>query len=301
MGVGVTVEFKTCLGSACRGPDGLSQLQSMGGDGETDSVGNGGGGGDQETAGSMSGSLPPKGETATVITSMDAFFHRSLGTTVVIAGYSSGGVSFYHAGSGTELASVDTGSSAVLAVKRGGQSIAFTDGEDVHFASSTKFTRAPGRVCRGSRRSGGSGGGGGSSGGGERAVVTALAFDAVSTGVLYVGFGTGDVIVRTCVVVAPPRPDHFCKTTSSISCVKRGCLGACEFGRRKQKVPRAPIPTHGRCLAVGPQHSRAFQPLHFLPRIFPGRAHGGPPKKTCVCLIGRPLRHAWYVFDWATP
>lgn len=39
----------------------------------------------------------------------------------MIAGYSSGGVSFYHAGNGTELASVDTGSSAVLAVKRGGQ------------------------------------------------------------------------------------------------------------------------------------------------------------------------------------
>ncbi|CAN0023064.1 unnamed protein product [Ectocarpus sp. 12 AP-2014] len=203
MGVGVTVEFKTCLGSACRSPDGLSQLRSMGGDGETVSVGNGGGGGgggggDQETAGSMSGSLPPQGEeTATVITSMDAFFHRSLGTTVVIAGYSSGGVSFYHAGNGTELASVDTGSSAVLAVKRGGQarclgggimSIAFTDGEDVHFASSTKFTRVPGRVCRG-RRSGGGGGGGG-----EPAVVTALAFDAVSTGVLYVGFLTGDVM-----------------------------------------------------------------------------------------------------------
>ncbi|CBJ26081.1 expressed unknown protein [Ectocarpus siliculosus] len=191
MGVGVTVEFKTCLGSACRSPDGLSQLRGMGGDGETVSVGNGGGG-DQETAGSVSGSLPPQGEEmATVITSMDAFFHRSLGTTVVIAGYSSGGVSFYHAGNGTQLASVDTGSSAVLAVKRGGQSIAFTDGEDVHFASSTKFTRAPGRVCRGGRRSGG---GGGSSGGGEPAVVTALAFDAVSTGVLYVGFGTGDVM-----------------------------------------------------------------------------------------------------------
>lgn len=78
MGVGVTVEFKTCLGSACRSPDGLSQLQSTGGDGETVSVGSGGGGGgDQETAVLMSGSLPPKGETATTITSMDAFFHRS--------------------------------------------------------------------------------------------------------------------------------------------------------------------------------------------------------------------------------
>ena len=47
--------------------------------------------------------------------------HRRLGTTVVVAGYSSGGVRFFHAGNGTELGSADTGSNAVLAVKRGGQ------------------------------------------------------------------------------------------------------------------------------------------------------------------------------------
>lgn len=40
---------------------------------------------------------------------------------MVVAGYSSGGVSFFHAGNGTELGSADTGSGAVLAVKRGGQ------------------------------------------------------------------------------------------------------------------------------------------------------------------------------------
>lgn len=44
-----------------------------------------------------------------------------LATTVVIAGYSSGGVRFFHAGNGTELGSADTSSRAVLAVKRGGQ------------------------------------------------------------------------------------------------------------------------------------------------------------------------------------
>lgn len=40
---------------------------------------------------------------------------------MVIAGYSSGGVRFFHAGNGTELGSADTGNGAVLAVKRGGQ------------------------------------------------------------------------------------------------------------------------------------------------------------------------------------
>lgn len=40
---------------------------------------------------------------------------------MVVAGYSSGGVRFFHAGNGTELGTADTGSSAVLAVKRGGQ------------------------------------------------------------------------------------------------------------------------------------------------------------------------------------
>lgn len=40
---------------------------------------------------------------------------------MVVAGYSSGGVRFFHAGNGTELGSADTGGGAVLAVKRGGQ------------------------------------------------------------------------------------------------------------------------------------------------------------------------------------
>lgn len=71
------------------------------------------------------------------------------------------------------------------------QSIAFSDGEDVHFVSASKFTGTPGRVCRGSRR-----GGVGVGIGGDGALVTALAFDAVSTAVLYVGFDNGDVMVR---------------------------------------------------------------------------------------------------------
>lgn len=71
------------------------------------------------------------------------------------------------------------------------QSIAFSDGEDVHFANAAKFTRTAGRVCRGGRR-----GRSLSGGSGDRAMVTALAFDAVSTGVLYVGFETGEVMVR---------------------------------------------------------------------------------------------------------
>lgn len=61
----------------------------------------------------------------------------------------------------------------------------------MHFANAAKFARTPGRVCRGGRR-----GRSLSGGSGDRAVVTALAFDAVSTGVLYVGFGTGEVMVR---------------------------------------------------------------------------------------------------------
>ena len=71
------------------------------------------------------------------------------------------------------------------------QSIAFSDGEDVHFANAAKFTRTAGRVCRGGRR-----GRSLSGGSGDRAAVTALAFDAVSTGLLYVGFETGEVMVR---------------------------------------------------------------------------------------------------------
>eukprot|EP00903_Cladosiphon_okamuranus_P008847 g8471.t1 len=173
VGVSVAVEFKTCLGCACDGSCGDgSRLQS------TEAA--------EDGAGADSGIA---GAGTATVTSMDAFFHRSLGTTVVVAGYSSGGVRFFHAGNGTELGSVDTGGGAVLAVKRGGQSIAFSDGEDVHFANAAKFTRTVGRVCRGGRR-----GRSLSGGSGDRATVTALAFDAVSKGVLYVGFGTGEVM-----------------------------------------------------------------------------------------------------------
>lgn len=75
------------------------------------------------------------------------------------------------------------------------QSIAFSDGEEVHFVNTARFTRAPGRVCRRGRRGRGVG-----SGSDDGTVVTALAFDAVSTAVLYVGFGTGEVMVRACVL-----------------------------------------------------------------------------------------------------
>lgn len=71
------------------------------------------------------------------------------------------------------------------------QSIAFSDGEDVHFVSTSKFARTPGRVCRGSRR-----GGVGVGVAGDGTAVTALAFDVVSTAVLYVGFESGEVMVR---------------------------------------------------------------------------------------------------------
>lgn len=69
MGVGIAVEFKTCLGSACRNSEHSSQIQG------TEAADLNASGGD---AGAASGSLPPQGEgeTATV-TSMDAYFHRS--------------------------------------------------------------------------------------------------------------------------------------------------------------------------------------------------------------------------------
>ena len=76
------------------------------------------------------------------------------------------------------------------------QSIAFSDGEDVHFANAAKFKLVPGRVCRRGHRGRSDG-----DGGGDGAMVTALAFDAVSTGVLYVGFGTGEVMVSVLAVV----------------------------------------------------------------------------------------------------
>ncbi|CAM9990150.1 unnamed protein product [Scytosiphon promiscuus] len=204
MGVGVAVEFKACLGPACRGLDDSTLLETAEASDESATSGApavNGGEGTEEAAAEGS---PPEEQAATV-TSMDAFYHRSLGTTVVIAGYSSGGVRFFHAGNGTELASAETGSSAVLAVKRGGQSIAFSDGEDVHFVSTAKFARAPGRVCRGSRR-----GGVGVGVGGEGEAVTALAFDAVSTAVLYVGFESGEVMAYD---------SRFQEVDSSYSCL----------------------------------------------------------------------------------
>lgn len=68
------------------------------------------------------------------------------------------------------------------------QSIAYTDGQDVRFASSTKLETIPDRVCRG--------GWGMTQGIGGASAVTALAFDSISPGILYVGSETGDILVR---------------------------------------------------------------------------------------------------------
>lgn len=77
MGVGVAVEFKTCLGSACPGSDSSPRPQATGAADETVVSGaptvSGGGEG---VAGATVDGLRPHGEASTV-TSMDAFYHRS--------------------------------------------------------------------------------------------------------------------------------------------------------------------------------------------------------------------------------
>ncbi len=67
MGVGIAVEFKTCLGSACSGFEDGSQIQGA------EAAGVNASGGDADAT---SGSLPAHGGAATV-TSMDAYYHRS--------------------------------------------------------------------------------------------------------------------------------------------------------------------------------------------------------------------------------
>lgn len=73
---------------------------------------------------------------------------------------------------------------------RAPKTIAYSDGQDVRFASAAKLQRTVDRVCRGGW---GTSGGGGSSGG--EAAVTALAFDVISPEILYVGSETGEVMV----------------------------------------------------------------------------------------------------------
>lgn len=71
------------------------------------------------------------------------------------------------------------------------KSIAYSDGASVRFATVSKLEVAPDRVCQlnwGATSSGSSDSG--------SPIVTALAFDAVSSGTLYVGSGTGEVRVR---------------------------------------------------------------------------------------------------------
>ena len=67
MGVGISVELKTCLGSACGSFDDSAQIQSAEAGDVNASAGK---------VGAAAGSLPPLEETAAV-TSMDAYFHRS--------------------------------------------------------------------------------------------------------------------------------------------------------------------------------------------------------------------------------
>lgn len=74
-------------------------------------------------------------------------------------------------------------------MRRMKQSIAYTDGQDVRFASATRLEVIVDRVCRG-------GWGGNSIDGGVGSTVTALAFDALSPGILHVGSEAGDVMVR---------------------------------------------------------------------------------------------------------
>lgn len=93
------------------------------------------------------------------------------------------------------------------------KSIAYSDGQDVRFATASKFEHTPDRVCRG----------GWDANGGEgedRAMVTALAFDAVSMGVLYVGWDTGKVMVRYLTAgacSAQSMPVCLCSTTRNAS------------------------------------------------------------------------------------
>lgn len=96
------------------------------------------------------------------------------------------------------LAAVSRGRSvpSFSPTSRARKTIAYSDGQDVRFASAAKLQRTVDRVCRGGwgTSGGDSGSGGGGSGGGE-AAVTALAFDAVSPELLYVGSETGEVMV----------------------------------------------------------------------------------------------------------
>lgn len=66
------------------------------------------------------------------------------------------------------------------------QSIAYSDGQDVRFASVAKLEAIPGRVCRG----------GWGTNVDRGTLITALAFDALSPGKLYAGSEAGDVLVR---------------------------------------------------------------------------------------------------------
>ena len=90
------------------------------------------------------------------------------------------------------------GGRAVIVAAIARKTIAYSDGQDVRFASAANL-QTVGRVCRGGwgTSGGGDGGGGGGGSGGDKAAVTALAFDAVSPEILYVGAETGEVMVSS--------------------------------------------------------------------------------------------------------
>ena len=90
------------------------------------------------------------------------------------------------------------GGRAVIVAAIARKTIAYSDGQDVRFASAANL-QTVGRVCRGGwgTSGGGDGGGGGGGSGGDKAAVTALAFDAVSPEILYVG---------ACLLYTSPSP-----------------------------------------------------------------------------------------------
>ncbi|CAM9857609.1 unnamed protein product, partial [Laminaria digitata] len=193
-GVGMTAKFRVCLGLKCgRGAQDERTVSAAADEDEDAGVGPD----DKGDTGAAAQSLPDgeEEEELVAVTSMDAYYHRALATTVVVAGYSTGGVRLFHGGNGTVLGSAEA-DGGVLAVKRSGQTIAYSDGQDVRFASAAKLQRTVDRVCRGGWgiNGGGGGGGGGGGSGGDKAAVTALAFDAVSPDILYVGSETGKVM-----------------------------------------------------------------------------------------------------------
>ncbi|CAM9928993.1 unnamed protein product, partial [Sphacelaria rigidula] len=218
MGIGVSIQFRACLGGACSD---FGRVPNSDGGASAERVDD-----DLETSKEREGS-PRDGGATKIVTSVTAFYHRAMARTVVVAGYSTGGVSFFDGGSGEALGSAG-GNRAVLAIARSGQSIAYSDGEDVRFASVAKLEAIPGRVCRG----------GWGANVDTGTLITALAFDALSPGKLYAGSEAGDVLgfnsrvqeadgSYTCLPayqLPPPHPKDGGKETCNALSTVRGYL-----------------------------------------------------------------------------